>query len=263
VPRYKLLTIAGFCIAALVLVACGGGGSSGPSQSSPQVALKSYDEAWADGDAKAACELLADQGRRAVETEMSARTVGGLPLNCAARMKEALELLGPEDKAQLRELLEEVDSDPVEESSGDAQIPIGQENFMALKEIDGSWYVAGASIEEVEPLVITPPGINKSENTEPGEEEGGYTPEEGAEAAEEDGLIDPVTQEKIIEETLGVEFHEPVTRATCPSGVAAEIGEIYTCLAVMESGYQLILKYRVTDPAGHLSELSQESNREY
>src|SRR5690348_4522001 len=113
-------------VSALLLSACGGGGtttiiektvtSSSPAQSgssTPQEALKAYDLAWAEGDASAACELLVDAGRRSVEQEMSNRTLGGLPLNCPERMKELLELMGPEAVAQLETLAKRVPSDKV------------------------------------------------------------------------------------------------------------------------------------------------------
>jgi hypothetical protein len=247
----------GLALTAL-LVGCGGSSSgSGPDQSSPQSALESYDLAWVNGDANEACELLADQARQAVETEMSDRTVGGLSLNCPARMKEVLELLGPEAKAQGEELAEKVSDDKVAEKGDEALVSISPIVVMGLKKIGDSWYIEGSSIKEIEPF-ITHEEVEEAEAEEVHEAEGAEQAQEEVEAVEEEGTVNAAKQKQVIYETLGTELHEPVGYVRCTVGVVAEPGAPYACLAEMKSGQWYEIKYRVTDAHGDLSELSQE-----
>lgn len=239
----------------LALGGCGGSSNaSGPDQSSPQSALESYDLAWVNGDANEACELLADQARQAVETEMSNRTVGGLSLNCPARMKEVLELLGPEAKAQGEELAKKVSSDKVAEEGDEALVSIRPIAEMGLRRIGDSWYIEGASIKEIEPFITH----EEVEEAEAEEAETAEQAQEEVEAVEEEGTVNAARQKQVIYETLGTELHEPVGYVRCTVGVVAEPGAPYACLAEMKSGQWYEIKYRITDAHGDLSELSQE-----
>jgi hypothetical protein len=180
--------------------------------------LKAYDLAWAEGDADAACELLVDSGRRAVETEMSNRTVGGLPLNCPERMEEVLQLLGPEAAAQLERLAKEVPSDEVDEHGDIADVIVTPAVFMELKKVGNGWYIKGSTIQEIEPTVT-------QEEVEQYEEEvaqDGESPEEHAQEQEEEGKLktESAAMRKEAQEaaTEGVETHsgEGVVFVECP-----------------------------------------------
>lgn len=244
-------------LASLALAACGGGSSYSSSQSSPQSALKSYDLAWVKGDAKEACELLADQARQAVETEMSNRTVGGLSLNCPARMKEVLELLGPEAREQGEELAKRTSGDKVTKEGDEALVSISPIVVMGLKQIAGAWYIEGSSIKEIEPF-ITHEEIEEAETEESEEAESAEQAQEEVEAVEEEGTVNAARQKQVIYETFGAEVHEPVGYVRCTVGVVSEPGAPYACLAEMKSGRWYEIKYRITDAYGDLSELSQE-----
>jgi hypothetical protein len=257
--RARLCLVVALATAGLlaVLSGCGGSSSEGHSdQSNPQAALKSYDLAWVEGDANEACELLADQARQAVETEMSDRTVGGLSLNCPARMKEVLELLGPEAKAQGEELAKKVSDDKVAEKGDEALVSISPIVVMSLKKIGGAWYVEGSSVEEIEPF-ITREEVEEAEAEEVKETEEREQAESEVESVEASGTVNAEKQKRVITETLGTELNEPVGYVRCTVGVVAEPGARYACLAEMKSGQWYEIKYRITDAHGDLSELSQ------
>lgn len=253
-----------------VLTGCGGGGTTmiiektvttaaSPAKSdssTPQEALKAYDLAWAEGDADAACELLVDAGRRAVETEMSNRTLGGLPLNCRERMNELLELLGPEAKAQARALAGKVASDKVAPHGSEAEVSITPYLVMTLKEIDGSWYINGSTIHEIEPL-ITRASVEeeKEAKLEEAEEElaefeSEESPEEhereqeGEAKLKEEAAAMSRRSERATAEGVEAQTGETVTFAECPLGVPTP-GATFICDAATESGKHYQAEFEV------------------
>lgn len=265
----SLCAILGVLTTAIVVAACGGGGTttviektvsttpaSSGSASTPQDALKAYDLAWAEGDAEAACELLVDSGRKAVETEMSNRTLGGLPLNCPERMEEVLQLLGPEAVAQLDDLADKVSSDKVSEHGDIAEITVNPAVFMELKEVGGSWYINGSTITEIEPL-ITRKEVEeaKEQKLEEAEEElaemePAESPEEHAREQEGEGKLkeEAATIERRAEEATaeGLEARsgEAVTFTECPLEVPTP-GATFICDAATESGKHYQAEFEV------------------
>ena len=215
--------------------------------SNPQGTLKAYDLAWADGNAKQACELLADAGRQVVETKLSERTLGGLPLNCPARMKELLELMGPEAKEQARVLAGKVSSDKVTTHGQSAVVAISPIVVMNLKEVGGYWFISGSTIEEIEPFV-TRKEVEEAqeEEVEDAEEElaeiePAESPEEHAQEQEgEDELKgEAAANERRAEEAtaegLKARTGEVVTFTECPQQVPTP-GTTIICDAATESG---------------------------
>lgn len=268
----SLCAILGVLATAIVLAACGGGGTttviektvsttpaSSGSASTPQAALKAYDLAWADGDAGAACELLVDSGRRAVETEMSNRTLGGLPLNCPERMEEVLQLLGPEAVAQLEELASKVSSEKLSEHGDIAEITVNPAVFMELKKVGEAWYIDGSTIKEIEPLVTREEieEVQAEEQSEldeavkEGEEEN--PTEEGINRAEKTGPGSEIKEaERMASESVETVSGEAVEFVTCPGPITPEKGDRFTCDLSTTSGVHYQSEMEVFDPAGDL-----------
>jgi hypothetical protein len=262
----EIVTALAVLVSALGLAGCGSGGTttviektvsisapSNRSASTPQDALKAYDLAWAEGDAEAACELLVDSGRRAVETQMSNRTLGGLPLNCPERMKEVLELLGPEAAAQLEGLAARVPSDKVSEHGDVAEITVNPAVFMELRKVGGAWYINGSTIKEIEPLV-TREEIEEYEEAE-GEEERAAeqaAPEINLEAAEDLAL-----------RAVKLKSGEEVPYLGCPGGTTAVVGKTFICDASSQSGEHYQAELEVVSPEGDLVVLRAFVSHEY
>lgn len=258
--------VLGVFATAVVVAACGGAGTttiiektvsnvppSNGSASTPQAALKDYDLAWAKGDAEAACELLVDSGRRAVETEMSNRTLAGLPLNCPERMEEVLQLLGPEAVAQLEDLAKKVSSDKLSEHGDIAEITVNPAVFMELKRVGGAWYVNGSTIKEIEPLV-TKEEIEEYEEEEAEEERASEqaAPEINLEAAEDLAL-----------RAIKLKSGEEVPYLGCPGGTRAIVGKTFTCDASSRSGTHYQAELEVVNAEGDLVVLRAFVSHEY
>ncbi|MBS1863023.1 MAG: hypothetical protein JSS68_15080 [Actinobacteria bacterium] len=271
------LAIVGIC-ALVGLAGCGGSSSGGVDQSSPASALKAYDLAWAEGDAKGACELLGDAGRAAVEKEMSNRTLGALPLNCPARMNEVLELLGPESKAQLEELAEKTGSAKVEKEGRGAEVEVGPRDFMILGEVNGKWFIGGNTIHLINPMLLTQHEIEVEEakeaeeaeelETEEAEIEPAETPEEHA--REQEGESELKTEgannrrkaEALTGEDLETQFGERIIFTECPEEIYVS-GLTFTCDASAESGTHYQAELEVTDEAGDLVVVKQYVSHEH
>jgi hypothetical protein len=250
----RLATVLGVVAVAVLVVACGGGGTTtviektvsrippkSGAGSTPQATLKAYDLAWAEGNAETACELLVDSGRRAVETEMSNRTLGGLPLNCPERMEEVLQLTGPEATAQLERLAKEVPSDEVFERGNIAEVIVDPAVFMELKRIGESWYIKGSTIEELEPFV-TKEEVEEYDSEVAEEEEAAERAAPG---------VNVKTAEELALRAIKYKSGEEVPYLTCP-GAAAVIGKRFTCDASTESGKHYQAELEVVNEEGDM-----------
>jgi hypothetical protein len=96
---------------------------------------------------------LTGRGKRAAVTALANRTLGGSSLNCAPRIREALELLGPKERAELKKMAARASSNKLKVEGRQAVIEIGEENLMVLSKVGDSWYVDGRTLTEIEPFV--------------------------------------------------------------------------------------------------------------
>ena len=221
-----LLLIAGAAV--LVIAGCGGGSStdaaSSPHGGSAVEATKAYAAAWVNNDPAAACEALTGTAKRAVVTSLS-ETTGSL--SCTAAMREAFQLLGPEELAQLHKFAATVSPADLTTEGHLAHVQIDHDSYMELRNVGGTWYIEGNTLEAIEPL---PPRI----------------------------VISKENAEELVTETLEEESIEAVTVAVCPDKQQAVAGDPFVCEAELANGVVETISYRITDSQGDLSLLSIE-----
>lgn len=213
----------------LVATGCGSGGSSTKGASSHHgdsavEAAKAYAAAWAEDDPAAACEALTGTAKRAVVTSLS-ETTGSL--SCTAAMREAFQLLGPEELGQLHKFATTVSPADLTTEGHLAHVQIDHDSYMELRNVGGTWYIEGNTLEAVEPL---PARI----------------------------VISKERAEELVTETLEEESIEAVTVAVCPDEQPAAAGDPFVCEAELANGALETISYRITDSQGDLSLVSIE-----